>query len=227
MQYSYSYYSDNEEGLLAMILFYAVYGLFAGGFSIALYVFRSLGVYTIAKRRGLKHSWFAWVPVVDHYLLGSLSDQYQYVVKGKNKSKRKWLLGLSIAIAVMYVALMVMLIGLAVTFAGNAAAGFSQPKLEKMALRSLLSVMAAAVPLAVLGIANAVLRYIALYDVYTSVDPRNNVLYIVLSVLFKVSEPFFLFFNRKRDDGMPPRREPQPAAWVEPQPQPEGPWDME
>ena len=94
MHYSYSYSADSEEGLVAMILFYALYAFFGGGFALLLYVFRSMGVYSIAKRRELKNPWFAWIPVVDQYLLGSLSDQYQYVAKRKVKNKRKILLGL-------------------------------------------------------------------------------------------------------------------------------------
>ena len=46
----------------------------------------------------------------------------------------------------------------------------------------------------------------ALYDVYRSMDPNNAVLYLVLSILFRPTEPFFLFFNREKDLGMPPRK---------------------
>ena len=207
MHYSYSYYADSEEGLLAAILVSALSAVFSGGIGIALYVFRSMGVYSIAKRRELNHPWFAWFPVVNQYLLGSLSDQYQYVVKGKNKNKRKWLLGLNIVLAVLYTVVMGLVIGMVVKLAGNAMAGFSEAKLANMALRSALAIGAGAVPMGIVAIAMNVIRYIALYDVYTSVDPKNSVMYIILSILFPVTEPFFLFFNRKKDDGMPPRRE--------------------
>ena len=211
MHYSYSYSADSEEGLVAMILFYALYAFFGGGFAILLYVFRSMGVYSIAKRRELKNPWFAWIPVVDQYLLGSLSDQYQYVVKGKVRNKRKWLLGLNIAMAALYTVFVCVLIGTIVKLTGNAMDGFSEAKMEMMALRSMLSLLAGSVPVLVVSIAAKVIRYVALYDVYTSVDPKNNVLFIVLNILFPVTEPFFLFFSRKKDDGMPPRRE-EPKA---------------
>lgn len=227
MHYSYSYNSDSEEGIIAMILFYVIYAIFVGGLGVALYIFRSMGVYSIAKRRGLNHPWFAWVPVVDGYLLGSLSDQYQYVVKGKVKSKRKWLLGLNIAVFALYAVMMVLVINMLINLAGNAMAGFSEAKLAKMAMRAVLGMLAAGVPMIVAAIALTVIRYIALYDVYTSLDPRNNVMYTVLSILFQVTEPFFLFFNRKKDDGMPPRRaaEPvEPPVWEAPREEPEQPW---
>ena len=207
MQYSYSYYADSEAGMVAYILFYAVYMLFAGGFSVMLYVFRSLGIYTIAKRRALNNPWFAWIPVVNLYLLGSLSDQYQYVVKGKNKNKRKWLLGLNIVLAVLYVVMFGLLIAMIVKLGSNAAAGFSEAKMTQMAMRSALGMLAGIVPIAAAALALNVIRFVALYDVYNSADPRNSTMYIVLSILFPVTEPFFLFFSRKKDDGMPPRRE--------------------
>jgi len=224
MQYSYSYYADSEEGLIAAVLVSIIYSLFAGGVGMLLYVFRSIGVYSIAKRRGLNHPWFAWVPVVDTYLLGSLSDQYQYVVKGKNKNKRKWLLGLNIAMAALYAVMAVLVVNMIINLVGDAMAGFSEAKLTKMALRSVLGMMTTVVPMMVVAIALAVIRYIALYDVYASLDPRNSVMYIVLSVIFRVTEPFFLFFNRKKDEGMPPRREEpkvETPVWEAPR---EEPW---
>jgi hypothetical protein len=56
-------------------------------------------------------------------------------------------------------------------------------------------------------IAMYVIRYMALYNVYRSLDPGNAVLFLVLSILFSPTEPFFLFFNREKDLGMPPRKQ--------------------
>ena len=77
-------------------------------------------------------------------------------------------------------------------------------------------------PMAGIAIAAAVVRYIAMYDIYTSCDPQNNILFLVLSILFSVTEPFFLFFSRNKDGGMPPRKqefhyaEPK-VTWSEPE----------
>ena len=72
------------------------------------------------------------------------------------------------------------------------------------------------------SIAYAVFRYMALYDIYKSLDPENCVLFLVLSILFGVTEPFFLFFSREKDGGMPPRKQPVQDApssndWVDTQ----------
>lgn len=44
------------------------------GAGVALYVMGSLGTYTVAKHRGLKHAWLAWIPIGNSYIYGALSD---------------------------------------------------------------------------------------------------------------------------------------------------------
>ena len=199
---------DIDTGFgVGMLVYYLLSMLFSFGLSIAVYVFRSLGVYTIAKRRALKNPWMAWVPVVDYWLLGSISDQYQYVVKGKNKNKRKWMLGLNIAMGVFMVVFWVVYIVMLVQLITGAVSGYMN---ESAMLEQLLGFLGGALvlllPLLGISVALTVLRYMALYDLYRSVDPKNSVLYLVLSILVSISEPFFIFFNRKKDLGMPPRK---------------------
>ena len=172
-------------------------------FSIAAYVLTSLAIYAIARRRGLRKPWLAWIPVVNCWLLGSISDQYQYVVKGETKARRKWLLGLGLAHALMTL----MLVSLAVTAVTGLI--FSGPGygMGRAVAAPVLGILGLTLPLAAVSIAYLVIRFMALYDVYRSVDPGNSVLYLVLSILFSPTEPFFLFFNRDKDLGMPPRKQ--------------------
>ena len=71
------------------------------------YVLGSIGIYTIAKRRGIHNPWLAWLPVGNHWIIGCISDQYQYVVKEKVRNKRKVLLILNIVSVVVNIALQV------------------------------------------------------------------------------------------------------------------------
>lgn len=196
--------------------------LCSGGLNLVFYVFRSLSMYSIARRRELKHPWMAWVPVLNSWLLGSVSDQYQYVAKGKNCSKRKWLLGLEIANVVVLAGFW---ISYAVMVVQLVFAGVSDQSLDSMmttALPTILTSLGLTLPMLGLSIAILVVRYIALYDVYCSLDPKNSVMYTVLSILIRVTEPFFLFFNREKDLGMPPRkpRTPRPERVSPPLEQP-------
>ena len=188
--------------------------------SIASYVLTALALYTIARRRGLRNPWLAWIPVADSWLLGSLSDQYRYVVKREHKSKRKILLFFRIVIALMWISLMGLLVNLCFHAVGNAFWGTMTEDRVFQILHQALNLLVVLLPLIGISIAYAVFRYMALYDLYKSLYPANCVLFLVLSVLFGVTEPFFLFFSRNKDDGMPPRKEPSQDApssndWVD------------
>lgn len=195
-------------------------------FGIASYVLSSLAVYTIAQRRGLNKPWLAWVPVVNVWLLGSLSDQYQYVVRRENKARRKWLLGLSLFVHLTAAVVAVLSIGMAVHAVMGGMYGMREREMFSRVMGSALSILGMVLPLAGAAIAYAVIRFMALYDVYRSLDPNNAVLYLVLSVLFSPTEPFFLFFNRDKDKGMPPRRA-EPAYEAPPQEPVQEPWEQE
>lgn len=202
-------------------------GLFTGIpsllFGIAAYVLTSLGLYTIARRRGLNKPWLAWIPVVNCWILGSLSDQYRYVVRGENKSKRKSLLVLSIITLVLSVMIFILAVVLLVQAISGAAGRFSEAELVEMIMGPVVGILGLCLPLCGVAIAYAIIRYMALYDVYKSLDPGNCVLYLVLSILVGVTEPFFLFFNRDKDLGMPPRQE---TTYIPPQPRQE-PWETD
>ena len=201
MSYAYDYL---EDGM--WLLMRTMFGM-PTLMGIAAYVLTALALYTVAKRRGLKNPWLAWIPVADSYLLGSLSDQYRYVVNGENKSKRKILLVLRILIAVMSAALFAVLIAMCIQAFGGIMRGIGEDDLMDQILGLALSLLGLSLPLIGIAIAYTVFRYMALYDVYKSMDPSNCILFLVLSILFGITRPFFLFFSRNRDDGMPPRRQ--------------------
>ena len=210
------------------VIFYIVYMLAVLAFGIAAYVLRSIGLYSIAKRRGINHPWMGWVPVLDMWLLGCVSDQFQYVVKGKNKNKRKWLLGLNIAMWVVYIVFFVFFGIMMFDVVSGVIGGMSEDQLLAGMMGPMMGMLGSTIPLMGLAIAVTVVRYIAMYDLYTSCNPQNNVLFLVLSIFFRVTEPFFIFFNRKKDGGMPPRRAPAQPQYIPPQPSyepPQEPWE--
>ena len=211
-----------EELGAGMGILSILYSMGASLFGIVLYVLRAAGVYTIAKRRGINNPWMSWIPVVDLWVLGCISDQFQYVVKGKEKNKRKWMLGLNIALVVVYIVFFVILGVTISSIIVTAAGGMGADAVLEAILGPVATMMICIIPMVVLAIALTVIRYVAMYDLYTSCNPQNNVLFLVLSIFFNVTEPFFVFFNRNGDEGMPPRRvQPQ---YIPPQPQQE-PWE--
>lgn len=69
--------------------------------SLAAYVLQAIGLYTIAKRRGIPHAWLAWVPVGCVWILGSISDDFKSRTTGRPHNKRKLLAALSVVLLVL------------------------------------------------------------------------------------------------------------------------------
>lgn len=183
---------------------------------IATYVLSSMALYTLASRRRIEKAWLSWVPVLNVWIVGSLSDQYRYVVKGQYKSKRKSLLILNLLQLAVGAVIAVICIYIMTDLISGSIYGFIGGSMLKSIMAPGLAAGGCGLLLTGLSIASAVIYYMAMYDIYTSVDSANNVLFLVLSIIFRVTEPFFLFFNRNKDDGMPPRREEPHRYYQEP-----------
>ena len=203
MYYGY-HYGAGDEALVGLLT--GLMGIPAFVIQIAVYVLSSLALYTIAKRRGLNHAWLSWIPVANVWILGSIADQYRYVARGEIKSKRKVLLTLNIISAV----LTAVLVCLCVVAVVGAFSGAIMGRHEDVIMRNLLGTLAGTlglmVPILGVAIAAAIIRYMALYDLYSSCDPDNKTVFLVIGILFGITEPVFLFLCRNKDLGMPPRR---------------------
>lgn len=175
-------------------------------FGVVMYVLTSLGLYTLAKRRGIKNAWLSWVPVINCWIIGSLSDQYRYVVKGQVKNKRKTLLILNIITWLLSVAMIVVVVVMVVNVVRAGMSGVAEEEMLEAVFGPLFGMLGLCLPMMGVAIATMVIHYMAMYDIYTSCMPQNNVVFLVLSILFSVTEPFFIFFSREKDEGMPPRK---------------------
>lgn len=187
-------------GILLIVWFLAM------GFSLVMYVLNAVGLYRIAKRRGIHHAWLAWVPIGCNWLLGSISDHYQYVAKQKVTSKRKVLLILSLIL----VACLFVLAGgvVALVLATEGMAG------DAAMVLAVALMLIAYLGMLGLAIAITVFCYIAYYDLFRSCKPGNAVLFLVLGIIFNVTLAFFVFACSKSDEGMPERRPRDPAPQI-------------
>lgn len=200
-------------GILGMVL------LVIGLVFIVGYIFQSIGLYTLAKRRGIANPWLAWLPVGNYWIAGSIADQYQYVTSGAVKNKRTILLVLSIA-------------GIALSsfVASDIAGGFVLTTQQLSAEQLVRYGMAGSILSFVqwgLNIATLIFWHWSLYDLYSSCNPKNNVLFLVLGIVLGFLVPFFIFACRNKEDGMPPRRE-EPRYEYQPNSEPrtyKEPWE--
>ncbi len=219
-----------EEVLIGYGVFLIIYYIVIMALSIARYVLQSMGLYAIAKRRGIHKPWLAWLPWVGvSWIIGCISDQYQYVVRGKSRSRRKLLVGLEIG---LYAGLLIFFVGYIISIfqlVGSVNGFASEEQVFSGVLGMFGTILLVMLPMLICSIIYTVYTYICTYDLYHSCDPEHAVLFLVLGIVLPVTTPFFLFFIRKKDLGMPPRREsvqaipqysqqPPPQNWQPPQP---------
>lgn len=191
--------------------------LLAMAFSVVSYVLNAVGMYRIAKRRGIHHAWLSWIPVGNSWLLGSISDHYQYVAKKKITGRRKALLVMNIILAVM---------GSVVVAGAMLIFSFTAGPEDLMGSGILLMGLLVIAYLVLLGLSIAVLvvSYVAYYDLFQSSKPNYAVLFLILGIVFNVTLPFFVFACGNSDKGMPERcpRQPVEQLYEEEEPVAEG-----
>lgn len=222
-------YAMNEDimdvaFILAGVLL--IIGLIALVVGLVMYILQSLGLYTIAKRRGIKHAWLAWLPVGSEWLIGCIADQYRYVAKGEVKNRRTIMLVLSLVGVVLgglsgflsrmgTTALLEQLLSSGAQATEGVVAGGS------FMTNALVSLFSTGV-----SITLTVFLYISYYDLYTSCNPKNNVVFLVLGIIFPFLPAFFIFACRKKDGGMPPRKvNPVSEPVWQPSEPPKEPWE--
>lgn len=202
-----------------LTMFWMIYGIVMGVallLGIGFFVLSSLGFYAMAKRRGIPHPGLAWLPIGGQaWIVGSLADQYAYLAEGKTKRQRSLLLGLDIgtsAVSICYLVLIIVAIVRGLT-----------PELmyDELAFAPfIMGFLVLYFLLLTTAIVYAVFYYMAIYKVYKSCTPKNATLYLVLSIVLTVTQPFFVFFSRKKDEGMPPAQPPageEPAQIISPE----------
>ena len=204
--YAYGFGYGNDPSslgkmLLVMLGIYAVVFIYA----IAAYILSSLGHYTIAQRRGIKHPWLAWIPFGNLWILGSIADQYQYVSMGQVKSRRKVLMGLQIAGTAVALAIFGMYVKLVVDVLITAGGNIELVDPVSMGV-IVLVILLLCLAACVLSIILTVFRYISLYNLFASCWPGCKVAFILLSIFLSVTEPFLVFACRNKDLGMPPKK---------------------
>lgn len=191
--------ADQEMFLKVLGIFGVIFLAFAL-FAVVSYVLKSIGLYTIAKRRGIRNPWLAWLPVCDYWIVGSISDQYQYVAKSTVKNKRSILLALNIVSFVISGSMSLFYNGMALAMAENIS--INDVSSVYFASSSLIGIATFG-----LSIAIFVFWHMSLYDLYSSCKPNNNLLFLLLGIFLPFLVPFFIFACRNKEEGMPPRRE--------------------
>ena len=195
-----NYYNELPVNTLddeALMMFVGIYLTILGVVLVCClvgWILRSLSLHSIARRRGIRNAWLAWIPIGSHWILGCVADQYQHLVQGKVTSRRKIMLILGAVSVVLYT----VAYGLAFmqVFAGMGVLPVEQAVTAALAgtIPSMLGT--------VVGIVTLVFYHICNYDLYRSCRPDGAVAFLVLGIIFAFCEPFFYLACRKKDLGM-------------------------
>lgn len=154
-----------------MRLFATAFGLIAAG-GILLYILWSLAVTRIAKNRGVRFAWLAWLPIANLYVFGRCADDE------RGRRFYAWICPLLLGSAM-------------VSFIGAAAASGGD----------VLSSGALFVTICIVLLAAALVYfYMALSWVYTSLVKKPTAI-LVLSIVFPFLIPIFLFVLREKLPG--------------------------
>ena len=145
----------------------------------------SVPLWYMSRKRGLKASWLAWLPLGNLWFLGALSDQYACLVAGRKKHRRWWLPAMGGVTSLL-------------TVAGALWGLYGSPGAGPALWATVLDLQAGALWCLVL---------LTLYPVYSSCAPNGAAGFFVLSLFVPVAIPLFLILNGGKELGMPPRRE--------------------
>ncbi len=190
-------FGGSEEGMAFLGVFLALYVIIiaiALAASLTTYILNSIGLMTIAKNRGIKNPWMAWIPFASSYLFGVVSDDINRY-KGKQTKHSKILLGLEIASIVCIFVGYLFCFGLVVTGIMAESNGAAPSPAILGVLGGCLVILLTIVP----AIIYTVFYYIALYNILQTYAPNYAILVLLLSLLvFAPLASIYLFVIRNK-----------------------------
>lgn len=205
MYFDNNYYIDPEVGesavfaIAGILIGVLVIGLVIG---ITLYILQSIGLYTLAKRRGINNPWLAWIPVGNAWIIGYLADNYMEITELRKSKYRHVLLWLDVGVMLVS--------GIISVISSASGIGLLMELLKgnevsaQAYLTNLMQTIGFLMLSLLISVTAAVFMFIAYYKVFKSCQPSNAVLYLLLSIFISVSLPIILFVIRNKDEGMIP-----------------------
>lgn len=175
--------------------------LVIAAYFLVVYVLQALGLYRIAKRRGLRHCWLAWIPVGSLWALGNIADHYQATAHGRICNRR----GTMVKLMILFLLISAVSGSIAGIASGCRVLGIVGSDVlvgASMAITLICDLVALGLSIWLL-----VLQYIALCDLYRSCCKRWGVPLLIISIVCNAAMPYLIFGVSGRDAGMPLLRE--------------------
>lgn len=175
------------------IIVYLIVMALCWGISIAQYVLHSMALYKISKKRNLKNSFLAWIPVASYWTLGNIADDIDGDRNLKSKF-RKVLLTLGIILigaAILFFIVFFVLMAVAAMASVN---GYMP---ETTSITVAIIMYAVLIPLAFASMATEVIMYLCYFKIYEGILPEKRIKYFLLSMLVPLALPICLYKTSK------------------------------
>ena len=165
-------------------------------FTLATYIFESIAMCTIAKRRQIKNPWLAWIPVARSWTMGAIVDEQDRRVIGKDRFFR--IVNLA-AIAIYFLAIISTVANVA-TFADvmDSVYDGSDDMVFASVLGALATFYSGVMSINMIAILLGALRIIIIYKLFESVTDRLPILFTLLSLFIPLFYTISIFCLRKK-----------------------------
>lgn len=173
----YSDVLDVDFGVLSSVFLISLLILLVLG------IFETISLYTIAKNRGIKNAFLAFIPIGDYYILGKIYDD----ISATMNKKTGYAVRMAVLSAVSLTAAVFACVFFSMSLVMGYTGGMSAPFIA----------LAISFALVMIGcfVAASVFMFISLYAIIREYAPSNAVLFLVLSVLIIRNYAFFAFFD--------------------------------
>lgn len=179
--------------------------------SLSIYVINGISLQRMGKTVGVDKPWLAWIPIANAYALGLIADKCREK-KGKNSKYRFILLGMEIGIVVITIIFSIVMIAFVVSMTMD----LLEDQLVSPSVDQIMELGGGVMFLlyllffflfSIVSVAYSVFTYICLWHIFDTFVPQNSAMFLVLSILFSVTLPFFLLYTSGK----------KPAVFTEPE----------
>lgn len=213
--YDYAYNTTSDSIVAGILAVYLIVLVVLFLFYIISYVFKGIGMYTIAKRQGMDYPWLAFIPFARKYLQGEIGGGI--TLKSKTiKNPGIWLLVMPFIFGVvnfvLYMAFWVIGVGaMANMFSGYGYAyghDYYSPRMSGGMILGIIVLLVVWVIIAVLyGAVYKVLTVLINHQILEKFTSKNmSIAHAVLCIFVPMYESlcFFVIRNREFNPGMEP-----------------------
>lgn len=188
-----------EAELTHALRMLAVYSAVSAVVWLVLYVFQGIAAYKMSVSVGLKRPCFAFIPILREFNLGKIAEKRERANK-KPQEFGFYLLLLAVAAALSAIGFLYFSAAAGVKIYGVALLAVENG--EEILPEQFISLVPAIVFYVLLflfSLAEKIVYYIVLYNIFSVFNSKKAVVYTVFSVIFGFTAPLLLFAVRRRE----------------------------